>query len=246
MPPLHDLEAAKTTPAQTLFAKKLEGASPTPGRPEAPKPLAGGSWAGLTTWVARNDHGWPHRANAFFLLEPRFIIFLCSAQPHAKTQSTFPRVRGDFSQWWSRSSAGPASLGNTLRCLCQRQGPSQNNSWQDRERVVGLGEHTGRPRSSTRGRFQTLARSLIAVCSRREETERLWSPPPAGCPRAAASVQTSPLGGESGGHRTAGASSLGVGVWRAEGLGEGTGSGSLQWTATKDKTKTRKKTNVTP
>ena len=31
MLPLHDLEAAKTTPAQTLFAKKLEATSPTPG-----------------------------------------------------------------------------------------------------------------------------------------------------------------------------------------------------------------------
>ena len=31
MLPLHNLKAAKTTPAQTLFAKKLEAASPTPG-----------------------------------------------------------------------------------------------------------------------------------------------------------------------------------------------------------------------
>ena len=37
MPPLHDLEAAKTTPAQTLFAKKLEAPSPTVGSPEAPR-----------------------------------------------------------------------------------------------------------------------------------------------------------------------------------------------------------------
>ena len=37
MPPLHDLEAAKTTPAQTLFAKKLEAPSPTIGSPEAPR-----------------------------------------------------------------------------------------------------------------------------------------------------------------------------------------------------------------
>lgn len=47
MPPLHDLEAAKTTPAQTLFAKKLEAASPTIGSPVAPRqeaamPLAWG------------------------------------------------------------------------------------------------------------------------------------------------------------------------------------------------------------
>ena len=54
-----------------------------------------------------------------------------------------------------------------------------------------------------------------------------------------ASVRTGPSGGESGGHRTAGASSLGVGMGRAKGLGEGTGSGPLQWTATKCWTKTR-------
>ena len=47
MPPLHDLEATKTTPAQTLFAKKLEAASPTIGslvapRQEAAMPLAWG------------------------------------------------------------------------------------------------------------------------------------------------------------------------------------------------------------
>ena len=47
------------------------------------------------------------------------------------------------------------------------------------------------------------------------------------------------VGGESGGHRTAGASSLGVGMGRAKRLGEGTGSGPLQWTATKCWTKTR-------
>ena len=62
-----------------------------------------------------------------------------------------------------------------------------------------------------------------------------------------ASVQIGPLGGESGGHRTAGASSLGVGMGNAKGLGEMIGSGPLQWTATKGWTKTRsKKTNVTP
>lgn len=72
------------------------------------------------------------------------------------------------------------------------------------------------------------------------------SPPRARCPRVEASVQTGPLGGESGGHRTAGALSLGMDVWRAKGLGEGTESGSLQWTATKGWTKTRNKTNVTP
>ena len=38
IPPLHDLEAAKTTPAQTLFAKKLEAGSPTLGSPGAPRP----------------------------------------------------------------------------------------------------------------------------------------------------------------------------------------------------------------
>ena len=38
MPPLHDLEAAKSIPAQTLFAKKLEAASPAIGSPEAPRP----------------------------------------------------------------------------------------------------------------------------------------------------------------------------------------------------------------
>ena len=38
MPYLHDLEAAKSIPAQTLFAKKLEAASPTIGSPEAPRP----------------------------------------------------------------------------------------------------------------------------------------------------------------------------------------------------------------
>ena len=38
MPPVHDLEATKSTPAQTLFAKKLEAASPTIGSPEAPRP----------------------------------------------------------------------------------------------------------------------------------------------------------------------------------------------------------------
>ena len=62
-----------------------------------------------------------------------------------------------------------------------------------------------------------------------------------------ASVQIGPLGGESGGHRTAGASSLGVGMGKAKGLGEMIGTGPLQWTATKGWTKTRsKKTNVTP
>ena len=34
MPYLHDLEAAKSIPAQTLFAKKLEAASPAIGSPE--------------------------------------------------------------------------------------------------------------------------------------------------------------------------------------------------------------------
>lgn len=38
MLPLHDLEAAKTTPAQTFFAKKLEAASATLGSPGAPRP----------------------------------------------------------------------------------------------------------------------------------------------------------------------------------------------------------------
>ena len=37
MPPLHDLEATKTTPAQTLFAKRLEAASPIIGSPVAPR-----------------------------------------------------------------------------------------------------------------------------------------------------------------------------------------------------------------
>ena len=37
MPPVHDLEATKSTPAQTLFAKKLEAPSPTIGSPEAPR-----------------------------------------------------------------------------------------------------------------------------------------------------------------------------------------------------------------
>ena len=89
--------------------------------------------------------------------------------------------------------------------------------------------------------------SLIAVFSLREETKRRQSPPPARRPRVVASVQTGPLGGESGGYRTAGASSLGVGMGKAKGLREGTGLGPLQWAAIKCWTKTRiKKTNVTP
>ena len=171
-----------------------------------------------------------------FLLQPRFIS-VCSVA--RKDRKYIPPSPWRFvSTVVKKQCPGRHPWENTLRCLRERQGPSQKNIWQDRERVMGLvgGEHIWDVLN-----LGAWSDSSLILAGRNREMplpSSRWTPQSSGFCR------DWPLGW--GVWRPQNPGGLGVGVGRAKGLREGMGSGPLQWTATKCWTKKyNKKTNVT-
>ena len=77
-------------------------------------------------------------------------FFLCALFNHTQRPKIYSSESMEISLDTSHEAVPrPHPWENTLSCLRERQSPSQKNSWQDRDRVVGLSGHMGCPRSYT-------------------------------------------------------------------------------------------------
>ena len=77
-------------------------------------------------------------------------LFLCALFSHMQRPKIYSSESMEISLDAGQEAVpGPHPWENTLRCVCERQGPFKKNIWQDWERVVGLSGRVGCPHSYT-------------------------------------------------------------------------------------------------